>query len=95
MHEEEVYKLKKRMKELESRIFELEKENKFQRYTIEFLAGFCRSVAHKDGKAVKKHKKKKAASGGKQLLKKKDISDKEKFEELIQKYLNTPSQLKF
>ena len=50
MHEEEVHKLKKRMEELESRIFELEKENKFQRYTIEFLVEFCRSVAYKDGK---------------------------------------------
>ena len=42
--------MKKRMEELESRIFELEKENKFQRYTIEFLVEFCRSVAYKDGK---------------------------------------------
>lgn len=40
-------------------------------------------------------KKKKTASGRKQPSKKEDISDKEKFEKLIQKYLNSPLKLKF
>lgn len=43
----------------------------------------------------KKHKKKKTASGGKRPSSKQEISDREKFEIILQKFLKDPIRIKF